>query len=87
MNTDVNLTTDNPISYLLKYYNKPFVKINGQYALTYEIRNIIKSLKPKNTFGYDEISNRIMKLSMPYIISPLTYICNAALSSVSFRTD
>jgi hypothetical protein len=29
--------------------------------------------------GYDEISNRLLKLSCPYIASPLTYICNAAL--------
>jgi len=71
-------------SYLYKYYKKPFAKINCQYASTYEIRNVIKSLKPKNTYGYDEISNRIIKLSSPYIISPLTYICNAALGSGVF---
>jgi len=58
--------------------------LNWQYASTYEIRNIIKSLKPKNTYGYDEISNRIIKLSSPYINSPLTYICNAALGSGVF---
>jgi hypothetical protein len=50
----------------------------------YEIRNIIKSLKPKNTYGYDEISNRIIKLSEPYIITPFTYICNTALNSGVF---
>jgi len=84
MNKDVNLTMNNPISYLFKCYKIPFAKINWQYASTYEIRNIIKSLKPKNTYGYDEISNRIIKLSSPYIISPLTYICNAALGSGVF---
>jgi hypothetical protein len=84
MNKDINLTMNNPISYLFKYYKKPFAKINWQYASTYEILNIIKSLKPKNTYGYDEISNRIIKLSSPYIISPLTYICNAALGSGVF---
>jgi hypothetical protein len=26
------------------------------YTSTYEIGNIIKSLKPKNTSGYDEVS-------------------------------
>ena len=59
-------------------------KIDWKYVSTYEIRNIIKSLKPKNTYGYDEILNRIIKLSSPYIISPLTYICNAALNSGVF---
>jgi hypothetical protein len=84
MNVDENLPMDNRISYLFKYYKNPFAKINRQYASTYEIQNIIKSLKPKNTYGYDEISNRIIKLISPYIISPLTYICNAALSSGVF---
>jgi hypothetical protein len=69
---------------LFKYYKKLFAKINWQYASTYEIDKIIKSLKSKNTYGYDEISNRIIKLSSPYIISPLTHICNAALSSGVF---
>jgi len=86
MNKDVNLTMNNPISYLFKYYKKLFDKINWQYASTYEIRNIIKSLKPKNTYGYDEISNCIIKLSSPYthIISSLTYISNAAFGSGVF---
>jgi hypothetical protein len=34
--------------------------------------------------GYDEISTRILKLSAPYIISPLTYICSAILNSGIF---
>jgi len=41
----------------------------------------MKSLKTKNTCGYDEISNRIIKLTAPFIISMLTYICNAVLST------
>jgi hypothetical protein len=51
---------------------------------THETEKIIKSLKSKNTGGYDEISTRILKLSMPYIISPLTYICNAILNTGTF---
>jgi hypothetical protein len=43
-----------------------------------------KSLKSKNTSGYDEISSCIIKLSSPFITSPLTQICNAALSSGVF---
>jgi hypothetical protein len=74
----------NPTNYLFKYYNKPFPKINWQYASTYEIDKIIKSLKSKNTSGYDEISNRIIKITSPFIISPLTHICNAILNSGVF---
>jgi len=53
--------------------------MSWHYASTYEIEKIIKSLKSKNTVGYDEISTIILKLSAPFIISPLTYICNAIL--------
>ena len=81
---DANSKRDNPISYLSEYYKEPFDKINWQYASTYEIRNIIKSLKTKNTYGYNEISNHIIKLSTPYITSSLTCICNAILSSGVF---
>ena len=83
MNNGVNSTMDNPISYLFKFYNKCFAKINWQYVPTYEIKNI-KALKPKNTFGYDKISNRVIKPSSPFITSLLTYICNAALKSGVF---
>jgi Notch-like protein len=58
--------------------------MNWQYATTREIEKIIKSLKTKNTGGYDEISIRVLKLSVPYIIPPLTYICNAILNSGIF---
>jgi hypothetical protein len=33
---------------------------------TYEIEKIIKSLKNKNSYGCDEISTRILKVSAPY---------------------
>jgi hypothetical protein len=58
--------------------------MNWQYVTTREIKKIIKSLKTKNTGGHDEISTRILKLSVPYIIFPLTYICNAILNSSIF---
>jgi hypothetical protein len=34
--------------------------------------------------GYDDISNRILKNSSPYVLSPLTFICNAALKTGFF---
>jgi hypothetical protein len=52
--------------------------------IQYEIGKIIKSLKAKNSSGYDEISNRIIKPSIPYIISPFTYISNAILNTCIF---
>jgi hypothetical protein len=37
-------------------------------------------MKLKDSHGYDEISTRILKMSAPYILSPLTYIVNKILS-------
>jgi hypothetical protein len=34
--------------------------------------------------GYDEISNKILKASTPFILSPLTHIFNKILSSGIF---
>jgi Notch-like protein len=45
----------------------------------------MKSLKLKNSHGYDEISTKILKVSAPFIRSPLNYICNKSISR-SFPT-
>jgi hypothetical protein len=42
-------------------------------------RKIITSLNTKNLCGYDKISTQILKISSPYISSPLNYICNKVL--------
>jgi len=83
-NEHTNIKETNPISYLINSFHRLFPKMSWQYASTHEIEKIIKSLKSKSTCGYDEISTRILKLSSPYIISPLTYICNAILNSDIF---
>ena len=41
---------------------------------------IVKSLKSKNSCGFDKIPITILELSAPFIVSPLTYICNKSLS-------
>jgi len=46
------------------------------YTSAKEINKIIDSLKDKNSSGYDEISTKIIKISKPFIISPLINICN-----------
>jgi hypothetical protein len=64
----------NPVTYLADVFNGPFSKIRWPHATTNEIVKIIKSLQMKNSFGYNEISSRIIKASAPFIIIPLTYI-------------
>ena len=46
---------------------------------TNEIGQIIKSLKTKNSYGYDKISTKIIKISYPFVNSPINYISNKML--------
>jgi Notch-like protein len=59
------------------------VKFNN--ASTKKIERIIKSLKLKNSYGYDEISAKILNVSAPFI-SSLNYICNKSIISGTFPT-
>ncbi|GFG36035.1 hypothetical protein Cfor_03721 [Coptotermes formosanus] len=45
---------------------------------------MFRANEAKNLCGYDEIPTKILKLSVPFIISPLTYICNKRLSQGVF---
>jgi len=51
---------------------------------THEIDKLIQPMKCKNSYGYDEISSRILKSSAPYVLSPLTFILNKTLSTGVF---
>jgi hypothetical protein len=51
---------------------------------TQEIISIIKSFKTKISFGYDEISTKLLKISANYKCSPLTHICNKSISTGIF---
>src|SRR5215470_16191790 len=61
-----------------QYYDKKIAKSSFVIKLfsTKELTSIIETLKSKNTYWYDEISIKVLKLSANYICSPLTYICN-----------
>jgi hypothetical protein len=49
-----------------------------------EVMSIIKSIKSKETSGYDGISRKILKQCANTIIKPLTYICNLSLTTGTF---
>jgi hypothetical protein len=57
-------------SYLSHTFITPFPEIKFELTSTKEIGNIIKSLTPNNSTGYDEISVNILKTSAPAISSP-----------------
>jgi hypothetical protein len=73
-------------NYLSQTFTTPFPKIKFNYTSTKEIENIIKSLKPKNSNGYDEIVVKIIKISAPFLRPPLTYTCNRMFSTGVFPT-
>jgi hypothetical protein len=53
--------------------------INCKCSTEGEIQKIIKALKLKNSYRYDEISPIILKISLPFITAPMNYICNKML--------
>ena len=71
----------NPNYYLLNLFHKPFPSIKFKNTLPKEIEKIINSLKIKESSGYDEVSAKILKISVPFISSPLIYICNKSMLS------
>jgi hypothetical protein len=62
-----------PLYYSTQSFKNPFPDINIKSVSTNEIKNIIKSLKPKNSLGYDGIFTKLLKISSPFITSPLTH--------------
>jgi hypothetical protein len=70
----------NSMSYLSQVHKPTFPNINLTPVTSKEIKDIIKSLKWKNSKGYDEIPLNILKVNMPFILSPLVYVCNKSLS-------
>ena len=83
---EVNENTDDacPLQYLFKYFKQPFNVMNWSYISSKEISKIIDSLKSKNSSGYDEITTNIIKISKPFIISPILNICNKMLDQGTY---
>jgi hypothetical protein len=70
---------DKFFQYLTRVNLGPISQIKNVPVTSKEIKDIMKSIKNKNSFGYDEISSRVLKLSMPFIIAPLVHLCNRSL--------
>jgi hypothetical protein len=67
-----------------KAIKSKFPNICNKPVTTKEIEKIIHSLKNKDSCGYDLVSLRVLKLSSPYISSPINYICNKIMQSGIF---
>ena len=77
-----NITTRNCCFY--QNYIHPSSSFVFKTFSTKKISSIIKSIKTKNTCGYDRISTKLLKASLNYITSSLTYICNKVILSGIF---
>ena len=86
VNRIVSYNDPNPLEYLHQVFASQFPSIKLTPVSTNEIREIINSLKWKNSHGYDEIPIKILKTSLLYTESPLTYICNKMLPTGIFPT-
>jgi hypothetical protein len=80
------LENNNSIGYLHRTFSNPLPIITFENTTIKEINDIIKSLKSKKSFGYDEISVKILKISTPFIVALLNYICNRSILSGTFPT-
>ena len=76
---DNNNSIDNHSQFMEQAFNKPYPSRECKCTTTKEIELIIKSLTTKNSYGYDKISTKILKISCPFISSPLNYVCNKIL--------
>jgi hypothetical protein len=87
--TDGHITGCDPANhakYMTQAFVNSFPKIYFNHTTYKEIESIIRSFKPKYSNGYDEILVKILKCSVPFISSPLAYICNRALVTGVFAT-
>jgi hypothetical protein len=74
------------LSCLSQVFNLPFTNIVFHNTSTGETEKIIHSFPWKNSCGYGEISMKIVKISAPFISSPLCRIINTSLNSGVFPT-
>jgi hypothetical protein len=78
-NTDNKINDENLFTfhyYLEQNYLHPSSGLLYKTFSTKEITSIMKLLKTKNSHGYDEISTKLLKISVTYVCSQLTYIFN-----------
>jgi hypothetical protein len=78
------INNNDSISYLCQNFRQSFSTIQLRNTTTYEIGKIIHSLECTNSYSYDEMSSRILKVSTPHILSPLIFIFNKILSTGTF---
>jgi hypothetical protein len=72
------------ISFLQDSFPRNYTSIKIIPVTATEIKSIIRSLKAKNSSGYDEITSEILKTCACTISLPLSFICNHSLPTDIF---
>ncbi|MDR0751762.1 MAG: hypothetical protein LBF12_04160, partial [Christensenellaceae bacterium] len=67
VNVNNHNNTENSIDYMGQAFANTYQTTTYNCSTQKEIEDIIKSLKQKNSYGYDEISPIILKISAPFI--------------------
>jgi hypothetical protein len=75
------------ISFLKDAYPVKFPDIKIIPTTETEIKSITRSLKSRNSSGYDEITSTILKAFSASISCPLAHICNHSLHTCIFPDD
>lgn len=57
------------------------------FMSVHDVGKAIESLKSKRTSGHDGISTAVLKLSLPFIVEPLTFIYNLCIERGEFPSD
>jgi hypothetical protein len=68
------------LKFLFHVFKHPFRNTHMTPVTNKEIKDIVKSLKLRYSYEYDEIPQHILKISLPFILLPLSYMCNKSLS-------
>jgi len=62
--------SNNYLQPMLQMYETTYTKIKWQPKQPLKLKKILKSPIPKDSYGYNEISTKLLKLSSPFIRSP-----------------
>ena len=66
-----NNSIDNHTDFMEQAFNKPYPDMKCKCTMMKEIEQIIKSLKTKNSYGYNEISTQTLKINSLFTRSSL----------------
>jgi hypothetical protein len=84
-NSNLGISKNNPLNYLYNVLKQWIPSIKLTFVSPKEIEDV-SSLKTKDCHGYDGISTKILKQSIPYISLLLMYTCNLMITTSIFPT-